>query len=315
MNKKLTFTWLIAALALLCTCKKDTSNQIVTKPYLPPGKYLLFDSDQQFNNGLSGFPSLYTSIYYANLDGTGITRITPFEGTYYSYRASFSPDGTQIVYTRGDLADTGRGICIIDITGKNFKRIVKGDEADYACFSPDEGRVAYAKSLVHVKPYNYDIYTVNRDGTSERRLTYFADDNGSVSNIHWSADGNIYFNASSDRNKAGVYSVDKVGNNLKYVLYGGDLLGVSPDAKSLLTDQSNGLFTTNTDGTNMKTLIAYDENNPNMLLGASWSSDGSLVYLSNTNLPGNQLGIFRVNSSGYGLQKVLDGFYEYPSVH
>ncbi|MDB5143473.1 MAG: hypothetical protein JWQ66_2186 [Mucilaginibacter sp.] len=315
MDKKSTYLLLIVVLALVYSCKKDSSSNIVTKPFLPPGKYLLFDADQAFNNGLSGFPSLYTSIYYANLDGSGITRITPFEGTYYSYRASFSPDGTQIIYTRGDLADTGRGICIIDLTGKNFKRLVKGDEADYACFSPDEGRVAYAKSLVHVKPYKYDIYVANRDGTSERRLTYFADDNGSISNIHWSADGNIYFNASSDRNKAGVYSVDKTGNNLKYVLYGGELLGVSPDAKSLLTDQSNGLFTSNTDGTNMKTLIAYDDNNPNMLLGASWSSDGSLVYLSNTNLPGNLLGIFKVNSNGYGFQKVLDGFYEYPSVH
>jgi Tol biopolymer transport system component len=315
MDKRSTYLLLIVVLALVYSCKKDSSSNIVTKPFLPPGKYLLFDADEAFNMGQSGAPSLYTSIYYANLDGSGITRVTPVEPAYYSYRPSWSPDGTQILYTRGDFADTARGICIIDITGRNFKRIIKGDEADYACFSPDEGRVAYAKSLVHARPYKYDLYVANNDGSSERRLTYFADDNGGIANIHWSSNGNIYFNASSDRSKSGIYSVDKNGSNLKYVMYGNDILGTSPDGKSLLFDQSNGLFTSNIDGSNIKTLITYDENNPNMLLGASWSADGSLIFLSNTNLPANLLGIFKINTYGSGFQKVLDGFYEYPSVH
>jgi Tol biopolymer transport system component len=314
MYKKLTFTLLISALALLWSCKKESSNKIIEKPYLPPGKYLLFDADEAFNLGQSSAPSLYTSIYYANLDGTGITRITPVEPNYYSYRASWSPDGTQILYTRGDLADTARGICTIDITGRNFKRIIIGDEADYSSFSPLGNMVTYAKSLVHSSPYAYDVYIANADGTSEKRLTYFADDNGAVSNIHWCIDGKIYFNAGSDRNKSGIYSVDKEGN-LKYVMNGENFLGISPDGKSILFDQSNGMFSCNTDGSNIKTLVTYDANNPNMLLGASWSADGSLVFLSNTNLPGNLLGIFKVNSQGYGFQKVLDGFYEYPSIH
>jgi Tol biopolymer transport system component len=315
MYKKLTFTLLIGALALLWSCKKDSSsNKIIERPYLPPGKYLLFDADEAFNTGRSSFPSLYTSIYYANLDGTGITRITPIEPTYYSYRASWSPDGTQILYTRGDYADTSRGICTIDITGRNFKRIIKGDEADYGSFSPLGNMVAYAKSLVHTRPYRYDVYIANADGTSEHRLTYFADDNGAVANIHWSVDGKIYFNAGSNRSKSGIYSVDKDGN-LKYIMYGGGFLGVSQDGKSLLFDESNGMFSSNTDGSNIKTLITYDDNNPNMLLGASWSADGSLIFLSNTNLSANLLGIFKVNSEGYGFQKVLDGFYEYPTIH
>jgi Tol biopolymer transport system component len=313
MYKKLTFTLLIGALALLWSCKKE-SNKIVERPYVPPGRYLLFDADEAFNTGQSGFPSLYTSIYYANLDGSGITRITPVEPNYYSYRASWSPDGTQIIYTRGDFADTARGICTIDITGRNFKRVIKGDEADYGCFSPLGNMIAYAKSQIHIKPYQYDIYIANADGTSEKRLTYFADDNGRVDNIHWSVDGKIYFNAGSDRSKDGIYSVDKDGN-LRYIMYGGALLGVSSDGKSLLFDQSNGMFSSNTDGSNVKTLITYDSSNPNMLLGASWSTDGSLVFLSNTNLSANLLGIFKVNSEGYGFQKVLDGFYEYPSIH
>lgn len=315
MDKRSTYLLLIVVLALVYTCKKDSSNNIVTKPFLSSGKYLLFDADESFNMGQSATPSPYTSIYYANLDGSGITRITPVEPAYYSYRASWAPDGTQIIYTRGDFADTARGLCTIDITGSNFKRIVKGDEADYGCFSPNQGMIAYAKSLVHIPPYKYDLYTANIDGSSEKRLTYFADDNGTVANLHWSADGNIYFNAVSDRIKSGIYSIDKNQSNFKYITNAGRLLGVSPDGKYILFDQTDGLFTANTDGSHIKTLITYDGNNPNMLLGASWSANGSLIYLSNINLAGNLLGIFKINDAGYGFQKVLDGFYEYPSVH
>lgn len=314
MEKRLTYLVGVVVLALLYSCSKQTATKIVTKPFLPPGKYLLFDADEAFNLGQSAAPSLYTSIFYANLDGSAVTRITPVEPTYYSYRASWSPDGTQIVYTRGDYADTARGICTIDINGGNFKRIIKGDEADYSCFSPDGGMVAYAKSLVHTRPYNYDIYTATVTGANERRLTYFADDNGSVSNIHWSADGNIYFNGVSLRSKEGIYAIDKGGNNLKYIS-NEHLLGISPDSKSILFDQTDGLYTCNTDGSNVKTLITYDQNNPNMLLGASWSADGSLIFLSNTNLSANLLGIFKVNTYGYGFEKVLNGYYEYPAVH
>jgi hypothetical protein len=99
--------------------------------------------------------------------------------------------------------------------------------------------VAYAKSLVRVSPYRYDVYVANADGTSKQRLTYFADDGGRVDNIHWSLDGNIYFNAGSDRNKDGIYSVDKEGN-LKYIMYGGSFLGISANGKSLLYDNSVG---------------------------------------------------------------------------
>jgi len=314
MSKRSTYLLLVIVLALVYSCKKEQSK-VPTKEYVPPGTYLLFDADQEFNTGQSEFPSLYTSIYYSNLDGTGITRITPIEHDRYSYRASWSPDGTQVLYTRGDHADTDRRLCKIDITGKNLKTITKGDEVDFGSFSPDGRKVAYAKSLIHFLPYKYDIYVANADGTAEQRLTNFAVDNGSIANIHWSADRKIYFTAHGDRSKSGVYSVNEDGSNLKYVMYYVDLLGISPDGKYILFDQSNGLFTCSNDGTNIKTLMNYDSNTPNMLLGASWSTDGTLIFLSNTDLASNQLGIFKINDNGYGFKKVLDGFYEYPSVY
>ena len=311
--------WLgVVVLALLFSCKKENASPpLITPAILPgaPSKYLLFDADEAFNRGQSAYPSAYTSIYYSNLDGSDITRVTPNDPGYYCYRATWSPDGTHILYIRGEQTDTDRRLCSIDVNGGNFKSITKGDEVDYGAYSPDGTRVAYAKSLIHFIPFKYDIYVCNPDGSSERRITTFADNNGAVANIHWASDGRIYFEAASDRDKSGVYSVNPDGSNLKYILYDVDFLGISPDSKKILFDLSDGLYTRDIDGTNLKKIINYDNSNPNMLVGASWSLDGSQIYLSNADYPAN-FGLYRINSDGSSiLQKILVGYYEYPAVH
>jgi len=306
----------LMVLTLLFSCKKEhtTSPQTTISP-LYPGKYLLFDADQAFNSGLSPAPSAYTAIYYANLDGSNITRITPNDPGYYCYRPSWSPNGLYVLYTRGEATDTDRRLCAIDINGGHFQTITKGDEVDYGTFSPDGFRVAYTKSLVHYIPFKYDIYVCNSDGTSERRITTFADFNGAVANLRWASDNKIYFEGTSDRDKTGVYSVNPDGSNLKYIMYDVDFLGVSPDAKHLLYDLSDGLYTCDVDGTNIKTIIKYDNSNPNYLIGASWSADGDQIFLSNADYPAH-LGIYSINSNGYGgLHQILTGYYEFPTVH
>ncbi len=306
----------IMVLALFFSCKKEHNGPpSITISTLYPGKYLLFDADQAFNNGLSPAPSAYTAIYYANLDGSNITRVTPNDPGYYCYRPSWSPNGQFVLYVRGDAADTDRRLCVIDVNGGNFKSITKGDEVDYGAFSPDGLSIAYTKSLVHFIPFKYDIYVSHFDGTDEHRITTFADFNGAVANIRWGADNKIYFEAVSDRDKAGVYSVSPDGSNLKYIMYDVDFLGISLDAKHLLFDLSDGLYTCDVNGANIKTIIKYDNNNPNYLLGASWSADGSQIFLSNADYPAH-LGIYSVNSNGSGgLKQILSGYYEFPTVH
>ncbi len=311
MLKTLNYLLFIAA-ALLFSCKKEllaTTN--VQHVYI--GKYLLFDADEQFNTGQSGYPSPYTSIYYSNLDGSGIKRVTSAETGYYCYRPSWSPDGMQVIYIRGNQSDSDRSICIIDITGNNFKSVVKGDKVDYPSFSPDGTKLIYAKSLVNTLPYKYDLYVSNADGTSEQRITSFANDNGEVANIHCAPNGKIYFYATSNHDNTGVYSVNTDGSGLKYVLTDVDFLGVSPNGNSLLFDLGDGLYVCNSDGTNIQKILTFDNNEPNMLVGAAWSPDGNEIYFSNADYP-TYFGVYRVTVNGYGLQQVLSGYYEYPQV-
>jgi Tol biopolymer transport system component len=305
----------LIGVTLFFSCKKEhTTNPQITISTLYPDKYLLFDADQAFNNGLSSVPSPYTAIYYANLDGLTITRITPNDPGYYCYRPSWAPNGQYVLYIRGDAADTDRRLCVIDINGGHFQSITKGDEVDYGMFSPDGLSIAYAKSLVHFIPFKYDIYICHFDGTSERRVTTFADFNGAVANVHWGSDNKIYFEATSDRDHAGVYSVNPDGSNLKYIMSDVDFMGISPDAKHLLYSLGDGLYTCDLDGTNIKTIINYANSNLNYFTGASWSADGEQIFLSNADYPAH-LGIYSVNTSGSGLKQILSGYYEFPTVH
>ena len=253
MQKTSTFLLFAIIFTLLLSCKKEDTHQAITNNNPPAsGKYLLFDADENFNLGFSAIPSAYTSIYYTNLDGTAVTQITPFEPEYYSYRPSWSPDGTQIIYTHGNRDDSERSLCIIDINGTNLKSITKGNKVDYGAFSPDGKKVVYTKSLTSIAPYPYDIYVANSDGSSEQKLTTFGEDNGAVADIHWASDGKIYFYAGSDNTRTGIYCVNPDGSNLKYIMTDVYLLDISPDAKHILFDLGDGLYTCNIDGSNIK---------------------------------------------------------------
>jgi len=313
MYIRLKYLVLMIAFGSLFSCHKD--KKVI--PETPPtsfGTYVLFAADEEFNNGHVNAPSDYTSLYYAKLDGTGITAITPFETDHYSYRGSWSFDGTKVIYTRGNKDDSDRSLCIIEVPGGNFRSIVQGHRADYGSFSPDGKQIAYGKAQVD-SLYDYDVYVANANGTSEQRLTFFANDDGAVANIHWGADGNIYFNAIGDHHHVGIYSVDPDGNNLTSVIPDVEFLGISRDAKKILYDTSTGLYTCDADGKNAKKIVTYDNNTPNSILGASWSYDGMAIYLSYTDYPYGLFGIYRINRDGSGLKKILDGFYEFPVVY
>lgn len=314
MSKRSTFLSTIIAFTLLYSCQPDDVPRVILN--LPPptsGKYILFDADQDFNNGFTEFPSPYTAIYYANVDGTNVTRISPVEDGYYAYRPVWAPDGKQVLYIRGNQADNDRSICTIDLDGRHFKSgIIKGDEVDYASFSLDGDKIVYGKSLVHQYPYKYDIYVANRDGTSEKRITTFANQDGTIFNIHWASDGKIYFNLLNGA-ASGIYTISDDGSNLKYVSSAQFLLGISPDAKHILYDLGSGLYTSNNDGSNIKQIAAYDSEHPNVLVGGCWATDGTQVFVSNADYPAN-FGIFRMSSDGSNLKRILLGYYEYPSV-
>jgi Tol biopolymer transport system component len=125
---------------------------------------------------------------------------------------SWSPDGTQIVFTQdnpdqfkgplinGDFAPTdGPGLFVVDADGGNLHQLAPTGWA--GLWSPDGTRIVFGvgsyKDLVITRGkgngYTYtptsDIFTIRPDGTDLRRLTSDGDSGGPA----WTSDGRIWF--------------------------------------------------------------------------------------------------------------------------
>jgi Tol biopolymer transport system component len=314
-------------MCVLFSCKKDPPIYpepatdpvvVVEPPDIPdpnsfPGTYLLFDADMDFNS-LKTSAVEYTSIYYSRLNGSQITRITNPPAPYNDYRASISPDGKKIIFTRYKKDKTDSYICTVDLDGSDLKPIVKIAGADCASFSPDGTQIVYARPS---KPNaGHDIYIAKADGSEEKRLTTFGDYPGGDCDIpRWSVDGKIYFNTFVTSELNAFFSVTPDGAELNVITSSIiRFLAVSPDGKLALSGHDFNLFISNMDGTEIKSLTNYTGNMPYPFMGAGFTIDQKQVYIASYNKSSDQLGIYRVGIDGKNLRLIKFGYYEYPSV-
>jgi len=135
----------------------------------PDGKRIAFNSDR------SGGPP---QLFVMNADGSGITRLTDREGEY----PTWSPDGTMIAFMS---SEPEYHIYRINADGTLPMRLSSGPGDDgWPVWSPDGTRIAFTsqrtdcryasrpncKTTGDIGPYQ-DIWTMNPDGTEQRRTT------------------------------------------------------------------------------------------------------------------------------------------------
>lgn len=123
-------------------------------------------------------------IFTANADGSKIKRLT--DSNSYDAEATISPDGKKIIFT--STRDGDLDLYVMDISGKNVKRLTT--ELGYdggAFFSPDgkqivyrayhpktEAEIARYKQRLSenlIEPNNFEIWTMNADGSNKRKVT------------------------------------------------------------------------------------------------------------------------------------------------
>ena len=133
-------------------------------------------------------------------------------------RLAWSPDGAWLAFARRHAASR----LAIELTGVETgeRRAVTrppdgilGDSSP--SFSPDGKRLAFARNVTEGVS---DVFTVDLDGSGERRLTF---DNRDTMGIGWSADGGSLVFSSS---RAGIYSLWRVpasGGDPSFVAGGG----------------------------------------------------------------------------------------------
>ncbi len=248
------------------------------------GSLIAFSSG---TNHTGGNPDNTREIFVINADGTGLTQLTSAPSPYHSgsfYRTALSADGSSIAFAStadltGGNADHSFEVFVINTDGTGLTQLSADPVVDstHPSISGDGSLVTFAtESLLTPGPpavYQGEVFVVNADGTGLTQLT----------------------------NAPGKYSwwprLSEDGSAIVFCS-NADLTGGNADGSyEVFIVQPSGA------GLTQLTSSLYDS------LGASLSSDGSVVALSSSGdltggNPANDYQIFLVNADGTGLTQL-----------
>ena len=137
------------------------------------------------------------------------------------------------------------------------------------------GRIAFTSD----RDGNWDIYTMNANGSGVTRLTHNSDSDGSPS---WSPDGRrIAFRSRRDGDDSEIYTMNADGSGVARLTHNSDYDGSpswSPDGRRIaFTSRMDGdkldIYTMNADGSGVARLT----HNSDFDLSPSWSPDGRRI--------------------------------------
>jgi Tol biopolymer transport system component len=205
--------------------------------------------------GLKGRIAFTSSgnIFSINADGTELTQLTQGGGP------SWSPDGSQVVFTRGNLGSAN--IYTINADGSNaIQRTTSGGIA--LSWSPDGKLISYTSGQLHRE----DLNVMNVDGSQQRQLAM----EGGYWSVWSPSGGQIAFRCHDV--KICVSNAD--GSNLRLLAaMNGGSPNWSPDGTNIAFATDDGIYIIHSDGTGLKKLAhpASNEDYP------VWSPDGTRI--------------------------------------
>jgi len=111
----------------------------------------------------------YMEIFEANVDGSGLKRLTDSKG--YDAEGSYSPDGKHIVFCSNRSGPDNLELFIMNADGTNVRQLTKapGCYNGGPFFSPDGSKVIFRSD--RKKKDHLQLYVINADGSGEKALT------------------------------------------------------------------------------------------------------------------------------------------------
>jgi TolB protein len=255
-------------------------------------------------HALTGIPGVFnTKIAYTAITGKGRKGIylmdmdgyNPFAVTKnksLNLSPSWSPDGTQIVYTSYIKGDPD--LYISQLNSSNMRKITSRSGSNITpSWSPAGNIIAFSSSATGIN----NIYTKSPQGEQNHRLT-----NSSSIDLapSFSPDASMIVFSSERAGGLHLYKMPATGGNaqrLTFVGYQNDMPNWSPMGdKIVFAGRDMGtfdVFIMNTDGSNIQRLTIGSGSNEH----PSFSPDGRLVAFSSTRAGGPAIFIMRADGS------------------
>lgn len=182
--------------------------------FLPDGKGFVFGSTRAMPestwSGDQWTNETNHEIYEMLLDGTGLKRITDFSG--WDTFPDVSPDGSKVAFRRRLNTDNGNlkynsEVFVANRDGSNAYNLTNYPDHDgWPAWSPDGTKIAFASERERFD--NWQIYTVNIDGSELTRITDFDSQGGYFAKPRWSSDGSAIICTRSKDGNVEIFTIE-----------------------------------------------------------------------------------------------------------
>jgi Tol biopolymer transport system component len=236
------------------------------------GKKIIFNSQRDTNENNGSALEINYEIYEMNLDGSGVKRLTNYEG--WDTFPSYSPNGEKILWRRvitDSTSNIGNNseIFLMNSDGTNIINLSNHKSFDgYPDWSPDGKQIVFTSN----RHGSLQLFVMQSDGSGVQQITSSTtlDTN---SRPDWSSDGKqIVYNKTSE-NGTGINIID-----------------VQPEANlSFFNEVTSGVLTESHTASRGVAWGDYDKDGYPDLLVANTMNNSNFLYKNNTNAKFNQV--------------------------